>query len=271
MLLDADATRLTQAFVNLLNNAAKYMDKNGQIWLGVKVTVPEKSQFGQEAVIRIKDNGIGISAELLPRIFDAFKQADAAHARSKGGLGIGLTLARHLIELHGGSIEAQSEGAGRGSEFIIRLPLMEAAVSADAKPPAAPAALPGAPVFKRILVVDDARAQAKSLSMLLQVMGFEVRTAHDAAAALATAQEFQPDLALIDIGLPGMNGYQLALRLRELPNLKDIVLIAQTGWGRDEDREQSRRAGFNYHLTKPIDHNLLEKILTGAMAPELTR
>jgi PAS domain S-box-containing protein len=270
MLLEADATRLTQAFVNLLNNAAKYMDKEGQIWLGVKVAASENAGSGKEAVVRIKDNGIGISAELLPRIFNPFTQAAGADARSKGGLGIGLTLARHLIELHGGSIEAQSEGPGKGSEFIVHVPLVDASENIAA-PKTAPGAPSGNPPFKRVLVVDDAYAQAKSLAMLLQVMGFQVATAHDAASALATAREFHPEVALIDIGLPGINGYQLALRLRELPELKNMVLVAQTGWGREEDREQSRRAGFNHHLTKPLDHEMLEKILTGAVPPEITR
>jgi CheY-like chemotaxis protein len=270
MPLHADSTRLTQVFVNLLNNAAKYMEKSGQIWLGVKVlpapagkgtpsfrspsmrgaaslspSVPPEQERGgaKEVVVRIKDNGVGISADFLPHIFDAFTQADVTSERSKSGLGIGLTLARHLVDLHGGSIEAESEGLGEGSEFIVRLPLAELCAEVHAGGQPAPAAVPEIPPFKRVLVVDDVRLQAQSMGMLLELMGFEVRMAHNGRAALTILQEFFPDVALIDIGLPGMNGYEVAQQIRALPQLKDIVVIAQTGWGRDTDREQARQAG----------------------------
>jgi PAS domain S-box-containing protein len=293
MPLFADLTRLTQAFVNLLNNAAKYVDKSGQIWLGVKLisTAPREcarsaglsstaAEAGAqpahpsvevcdgsgvtEAVIIIKDNGMGISPEILPRIFDAFSQADTASARSKGGLGIGLTLARHLITLHGGSIEAHSDGLGTGSEFTVRLPLVTSFSAGATASGGSPQTPPNRAGSKRVLVVDDSFVQAKSLCMLLELSGYETRMAHDGPGALAVAREFCPDAALIDIGLPGMNGYELALEIRRLPQLKDMMLIAQTGWGRDEDRDQSRQAGFNFHLTKPIDHQMLDRILTGA-------
>jgi signal transduction histidine kinase/ActR/RegA family two-component response regulator len=303
MPVNADSTRLAQVFVNILNNAAKYMEKGGQIWLGAKVipavtsertfsslspetagdsaplpplaaraeTLPAIAQVAgkgngtaKEVIVSIKDTGIGISAALLPRIFDMFTQADASHEHSRGGLGIGLTLARHLINLHGGSIEANSEGVGKGSEFIVRLPLAEPCRELREYRAQAPAPARKSHVLKRILVIDDVHVQATSMAMLLEIMGFEVRIARDGPSALARVQEFLPDAALIDIGLPGMNGYDLARRIRALPQLKGIVLIAQTGWGRDMDRERSREAGFNYHLTKPIDHQLLEKILTRA-------
>ena len=246
------------------------MDKSGQIWLGVKVVPAEKNPDAQEAVVRIKDNKIGISADLLSRIFDVFTQADATSERSKGGLGIGLTLARHLVDLHGGSIQATSEGLGKGSEFIVRLPLAELVLDVNAGRRRAPEALRPIPSYKRILVVDDVRIQAKSMGMLLELMGFEVRIAHDGSGALAALQEFLPDVALIDIGLPEINRYEVARRIRALPQFKDILLIAQTGWGRDTDRERARQAGFDYHLTKPIDHQRLEKILTGRADPRDT-
>jgi CheY-like chemotaxis protein len=266
--------------VNLMNNAAKYMEQSGQIWLGVKVlpapsAEPSRSDRSpaalaqragenasdKEAVIRIRDNGIGISADLLPRIFDVFIQADGAAGHGKGGLGIGLTLARHLVGLHGGSIRAESEGLGRGSEFTVRLPLSEIRTDARSDGLRVPVAMLKVPAFKRILIVDDLRSQAKSMAMLLDLMGFESRVAYDGAGALTALEEFFPDVALIDIGLPGMSGYEVARRIRALPQFKDIMLIAQTGWGRHSDREQSREAGFDHHLTKPIDHQLLEKIL----------
>jgi CheY-like chemotaxis protein len=208
-----------------------------------------------------------------------FSQVDSALTRSRGGLGVGLSLIKGLVELHGGSVEAQSDGAGTGSQFTVRLPVAEIAgdgdvitatrlssrelrLSLDTSNDRSPTALIDSR-RKRILVVDDNKVQAQSLTALLDLMGFESRPAFDGAGALGIVEEFTPDVALIDIGLPDITGYELARRLREVPRLNKITLIAQTGWGRKEDRELSSQAGFNYHLTKPLDHDQLEQILRG--------
>jgi CheY-like chemotaxis protein len=177
------------------------------------------------------------------------------------------TLPREIVHLHGGSIHVESDGPGKGSEFTVRLPLAETAADVQIERASA-SAVPTIKTKRRILIVDDLQVQATSMAMLLELMGFEVRTAHDGTAALATAAEFLPEVALIDIGLPGIDGYEVARRIRELPRLQNIILVAQTGWGREEDREESRYAGFDYHLTKPIDHQILEKILIETTVPE---
>jgi CheY-like chemotaxis protein len=191
-----------------------------------------------------------------------FFQAESGKERRYSGLGVGLTLAKNLVELHGGHITAHSEGLGKGSQFIVRLPVMRVD---NGQPQSEAAPVEVSPVQdKRVAIVDDNKLQAQSLAMLLEMMGYQVRTAHDGASALDMIAEFLPHVALIDIGLPGLNGYELARRLRALPQLSNVTLIAQTGWGREEDREQSRQSGFQHHLTKPLDHELLEKILTEA-------
>ena len=260
MMVDGDPTRLMQLFANLLNNAAKYTQSNGEIHLTAVVACRAEKDSPQEIVVSIKDTGIGIAPELLPHLFDMFFQAESGKERRYGGLGIGLTLARSIVELHGGSIEVSSEGQGKGSQFTVRLPLL----SVDgAQQPSNAAAIeePTLAQSKRVAIVDDNKLQAQSLAMLLEMLGYQVRTAHDGTSAIDMIAEFLPQVALIDIGLPGMDGYELACRLRELPQLSGITLIAQTGWGRNEDHEQSRQAGFQHHLTKPLDHDLLEKIL----------
>ena len=264
MMLDGDPARLIQVFANLLNNAAKYMEDDGAIQIKGKVVSPTERNGMQEVVVSIKDSGIGIAPEMLPHLFDMFFQVDRSRERHYGGLGIGLTLARSIVELHGGRIEANSGGLGKGSEFFVRLPLVKKA--GERLQDSGTAGKPGNPRSRRwsglVLVVDDNKNQVESVAALLKIFGCEVRAAHDGLSALEVLKEFVPEFALIDIGLPGIDGLELARRIRQVNEYKNIVLIAQTGWGRDEDREESRRAGFNYHLTKPLNFQLLEKILT---------
>ena len=251
--VEGDPTRLAQVFSNLLNNAAKYSEPKGQI------TINAECQ-GRDVVVSVRDHGIGIPPEMLHRVFDAFTQLDRSLERSRGGLGIGLTLVKRLVEMHGGSVEAHSDGDSRGSEFVIRLPI------ATSHPvPGSPATsddtLLKAPGRRRILIVDDASDVAESMGVLLDMLGYETRTACDGLAGLAAAAELRPDVALLDIGMPKMNGYELARRLREEPWGKDMVLIAVTGWGQEEDKQRSREAGFDHHLVKPLDPTALAKLL----------
>ncbi|HET7004791.1 MAG TPA: ATP-binding protein [Candidatus Binatia bacterium] len=264
LLLDGDPVRLTQLFANLLNNAAKYTEPNGQIHLSATVSSESGMDGAREALVSIKDAGIGIEADLLAHLFEMFFQADAGTERRYGGLGIGLTLARSIVELHGGSIQASSEGPGKGSEFIVRLPLLRQKVQRefDLDKTINRAKAQAKRLSRRVLVVDDNPNQVASIAMLLNILGCVVETANDAASALEVLKDFVPEFALIDIGLPGVDGFELARRIRKLDEFKDVVLIAQTGWGREEDREESRLAGFDHHLTKPLDFKLLENILT---------
>jgi CheY-like chemotaxis protein len=241
---------------NLLNNAAKYTERGGTI----ELSAGRENDF---MTVSVRDSGIGIAADVLPRVFDMFMQVDSGGISAHGGLGLGLTLAKHLVELHGGTIEGRSDGRGKGSEFIVRLPVVagdgaETAPVPRSEPDAAPS-----DSSKRILVVDDREAQAQSLAMLLESMGHQVRIAHDGPRALEIAREFLPEVGLIDIGLPGMTGYEVARRLRDQPQLANMLLIAQTGWGRDEDRERAREAGFDHHMAKPIDHQSLFRLISG--------
>jgi PAS domain S-box-containing protein len=262
LVLEADVLRLSQAIANVLNNAAKYTDRGGRIALDAE---------SDEGFVRmrIRDTGIGISPEALSTIFDLFSQATPALERSQGGLGIGLSLVRGLVELHGGTVEARSRGLGKGSEFVIRLPLAPAGQveSAPARERAASAgALP-----LRILVADDNQDSAESLAMLLAMMGHDVRTELDGAQAVETARAFQPQVVLLDLGMPRLNGYEAARRIRALPGGDEVVLIAQTGWSQPEDRRRSQEAGFDHHVVKPIPGGSLEKLLTprrpGAVRP----
>ncbi len=250
--LNADPTRLAQVLLNLLNNAAKYTEQGGRIWLTAK-------REGEHVVIRVKDTGIGIIKEMLPRIFQMFTQVDQSLERSQGGLGIGLTLVQSLIEMHGGSVEAHSDGPGKGSEFVVRL-----AVATQAEDRGAQGATGDTPVATpakcRILVVDDNRDSADSLAMLLRIMGNEVHTAHDGLEAVGAAGVFRPDVVLLDIGLPKLNGYEAGRRIREQQG-KGVVLIALTGWGQEEDRRRSKEAGFDHHMTKPVEFDALQKVL----------
>jgi two-component system CheB/CheR fusion protein len=265
--LDADPVRISQILINLLNNASKYTEPGGQIWLQVERADDTDHPGGaaatdqDEVVMRVRDSGIGIRADLLPRVFEMFTQGDHSLERSRGGLGIGLTLVRSLVQMHGGSVEALSEGPGRGSEFVVRLPLADDAAPEPAAKAAAPPVEAGSAGPRRILVVDDNPDQAQSLGMLLKLMGHEVRLAYSGPEALQEAAAFVPDVALVDIGLPGMSGYEVARHIRAQPRLSHLVLVAQTGWGQDEDRRRSQEAGFDYHFVKPVTPEAIEEII----------
>ena len=258
--LDADGTRLAQVFTNLLNNAAKYTPPGGRIAI--------EAVRGERTVeVRVRDTGIGIEAEQVSRLFEPFWQAATALDRSGGGLGIGLALVRGLVELHGGTVEVRSEGPGRGSEFTVRLPLAGAPGGkalvpierADAQRGRAPRRRAARP--RRVLVVDDNLDAAESLALLLRLRGHEVREAHDGAAAVEAAAAFRPDAVLLDIGLPGLNGYEAARRMREEPWSREAVFVAVTGWGQDADKRRSREAGIDHHLTKPVDVARLDELI----------
>jgi CheY-like chemotaxis protein len=236
---------------NLLNNACKFSNRGGKVWLTV---APENGDVD----IRVRDNGIGMTQDEIPRVFDMFTQLDTSLERSRDGLGIGLTLVRTLVELHGGSITVHSEGRGRGSEFVVRLPRVAKGETMPATNHDAPA-----PVVprRRILIVDDNEDGATSLSMLLNLVGHQTFTANDGHEALSAFERIRPDVALLDIGLPGINGFEVARRIRELPFGREAVLIAVTGWGQEDDRSRSRAAGFDAHLVKPVNHEELTKLL----------
>jgi PAS domain S-box-containing protein len=247
-----DTLRLAQVVTNLLNNAAKYTPEGGYIWLSLE------RQSGH-ALIRVRDNGMGIRADVLPRIFELFMQADRGLARSEGGLGIGLTLVDRLVDLHGGSVEAYSAGPGLGSEFIVRLPLISATLSSATTPEGEPQTPP--PPRRRVLVVDDHYYSALSMSMLIEALGHDARSASNGPDAIGSALEYQPDLVLLDIGLPGMSGYEVARRLRSLDALKGMRIAAMTGYGQEEDRRRSLDAGFDQHLVKPVELSDLDRLL----------
>jgi signal transduction histidine kinase len=253
--VEVDPARLAQVLSNLLNNAAKFTESGGQIDLTAEHDVSRR-----EVAITVRDNGVGMSPELLGRIFNMFTQGDQSPERVREGLGVGLTLVRSLVEMHGGNVEARSDGPGRGSEFIIRLPLATAVPHPE---PVGPERV-GRPALtrpRRILVVDDNDDQLQSLASLLRLLGHDVENAQDGPSAVTTAESFRPDLALVDIGLPGMNGYDVARRFREHPDLQKVVLVAQTGWGQEDDRRRSRDAGFDHHLVKPVDISRVQDLL----------
>lgn len=249
---NADRTRMAQVFANLLNNSAKFSDH------GQPISIALEREAGQ-AVIRVRDAGIGIARGALPKIFDMFGQADGDTSRTRGGLGIGLSLVKRIAEMHGGSVEARSEGAGRGSEFIVRIPAV-AAERLDADRERAAPALP-APK-RRILVVDDNADAAESLAALLSINGHETRLAHDGLQAVEEARTFKPDVVFLDIGMPALDGHETARRIRREPWGKDMVLVALTGWGQTEDRRRSQEAGFNHHLVKPADPTVVTKLIS---------
>ena len=251
--LSADPMRLEQILCNLLNNAAKYTEDVGKIWL-------DAAREGEEAVIRVRDNGAGMPPEILPCVFDLFVQADRSLARSEGGLGIGLTLVKSLVEMHGGAVGAFSAGVDKGSEFVVRLPALREAMLPD-EPALDERRFEKRQGCLRILVVDDNKDAVQSMAMLLEVSGNDVRLAHEGKQALELAQQFKPHVVLLDIGLPGMDGYEVARRLRQQPPLQRSLLIALTGYGQPEDRKRSRAAGFDYHLVKPVDPTELEELL----------
>ncbi|HJS22479.1 MAG TPA: PAS domain S-box protein [Steroidobacteraceae bacterium] len=251
--LDADPVRLAQVLSNLLNNAAKYMERGGHIWLTA-------TRSDREAVVTVRDQGIGIPAEALSTIFEMFTQVEESLEKSRGGLGIGLTLAKQLVELHGGSLEARSEGPGQGSEFSIRMPIVPVLTAVAA--PREDAAGPGLPVKFRVLVADDNIDAAESMGMMLRLMGNDVRTVCDGLQAEEVAAVFRPDVALLDIGMPGLNGYELARRIRAQRWGKDMVLVALTGWGQEHDKRRAIDAGFNQHFTKPVSPGDIAELMT---------
>jgi signal transduction histidine kinase/ActR/RegA family two-component response regulator len=262
VLLDADLTRLAQVLSNLLTNSAKYTNRCGQIWL-----TAERS--GDDAVITVRDNGTGIAADALPRVFDMFSQAGRSIERTSGGLGIGLALVKGLVEMHGGTVAASSDGPGTGSTFTVRLPALPS-ISGEPESTAAPPhdVRPPAGSRRRILVVDDSRASARTLATVLELLGNEVNTAHDGIEALEAAEKFLPEVILMDVGMPRLNGYEAARRIREQPWGRGAIIIALTGWGRDGDRIQSREAGCNAHLVKPVNLPDLQKLLSELMADQ---
>jgi signal transduction histidine kinase/ActR/RegA family two-component response regulator len=249
--LTADRARLAQVFGNLLNNSSKYTRSNGRISVSAK-------RVDDEVMVTVKDNGAGIPQDKLDSIFDMFMQVDLTAERSQGGLGIGLTLVKRLAEMHGGSIEARSAGEGQGSEFIVRLPVLsKPSVAAQPKP----AASEPSPE-RRILIVDDNVDAADSLAMLLEITGNKTYMAHDGVEAVEAIEEHRPEVVLLDIGLPRLTGHEVCRQVRQQPWGKDIVMIALTGWGQEDDRRQSEEAGFNGHLVKPVDYDKLLELLS---------
>ena len=254
--LDADLTRLAQVLQNLLNNAAKYTAPGGKIGLHAEFD-------GHSVAIRVVDTGIGIPREMLPRVFDLFTQVDRSIERSSGGLGIGLTLVQRLVELHGGTVEARSEGPDKGSEFVVRLPASVESSGYSAALDSSDAKSAGR---LRVLVVDDNIDAADTLTEMLRVSGHDVDTAYDGVAAMDAVDSHRPDVVLMDIGLPKLSGYDVARQIRESDPQRRIVLVAVTGWGQDEDRRRSQQAGFDHHLVKPVDPAWLEGIFASVAA-----
>jgi signal transduction histidine kinase/integral membrane sensor domain MASE1/AmiR/NasT family two-component response regulator len=263
--VEADSVRLAQAIANLLHNAAKYTEPGGIIVLSAE-------RDGGDAVVRVRDSGIGIGPEMLPRIFGLFVQADRALTRAQGGMGIGLTLVRTLVELHGGRVQAFSEGLGKGSEFVIRLPTLAVRAPEPSLDGPTSRGSSGRPPRRRVLVVDDNVDAAESLAAVLRLAGQDVRVSHDGAAALDAAGADRPDVVFLDIGMPGMDGYEVARNMRRDPALRDVVLIALTGWGQEEDRRRSREAGFDHHIVKPVEPDALQRLLvtSGAKSGTIT-
>ena len=253
--VSGDPTRLTQVVANLLNNAAKYTQHEGRIEVSVRAE-------GEHAVLGVTDNGSGIAPEMLAHIFEMFAQVDRSPERTQGGLGIGLSLVKRLVELHGGTIEAHSEGVNRGSEFVVRLPL--AAAAGDIAATGRPALVP---TRRRVLIADDNADAAQTLALLLTTLGQDVTIVHDGAAALERAAWLRPDVIVLDIGMPGMNGYEVARRLRAEPWGRRPLVVAMTGWGQEDDRRRSKDAGFDQHMVKPVTLDALCRLLMQAPAP----
>jgi CheY-like chemotaxis protein len=245
--VSGDRARLVQTLTNVLQNAVKFTGDNGEIIVALR-------DAGPDLELTVRDNGIGIPPDLLPRVFELFVQSERTPDRSQGGLGIGLSVVKRLVEMHGGAVAVDSQGNGRGTTVTIRLPRIEAPASAVRAPPAVSAA-------RRVLIVDDSADAADALAMLLKLEGHEVTTAYSASAGLEVAERLQPDVAFIDIGLPQMDGYEVARRLRAGNRGREIRLVALTGYGQPEDRDDARRAGFDHHLVKPADWQSVGAIL----------
>jgi signal transduction histidine kinase/CheY-like chemotaxis protein len=249
--LDADPVRLAQVFGNLLNNAAKFTERGGQLRFVVEVV-------GTEIVVSVQDNGIGIAGDVLPRLFEMFAQATPALERAQGGLGIGLSLVKGLVEMHGGRVTAHSDGPGTGSVFVVCLPVLSAEPLQEPVRAAEAAAHMRA---CRIVVADDNRDGADSLAMMLRLLGNDVRTANDGQQAVEAVEAFNPDVVILDIGMPRLNGYEAARRIRGQSWGRGILLVAITGWGQDEDKRRTREAGFDHHLVKPVEFAALQRLL----------
>jgi PAS domain S-box-containing protein len=256
--VDGDPARLVQAVGNLLDNAIKYTEQDGRIWLRARVEA-------DEVVIVVEDTGAGIDPELLPHVFDLFIQADRSLERKQGGLGLGLTLVRRLVEMHGGRVEAASPGPRLGSAFTIRLPRLAVEAAAPAAAAGPVADRPAGPA-RRILVVDDQQDSTDSLALFLRLRGHDVRTAHDGPSALDEIERYRPDVVFLDLGLPGMSGYDVARRVRMMNGPGPLRLVALTGYGTDEDRQKTRDAGFDVHLAKPVDPRALDALLASPSA-----
>jgi CheY-like chemotaxis protein len=262
IMLDVDAVRIAQVLSNLLTNAAKYMDEGGQITLTVELET-------NELTISVKDDGLGISKESLPRLFEMFSQVDSSLDRAEGGLGIGLALVAGLMRLHGGQVEARSGGIGRGSEFVVHLPraLIRSRPVADNQLTAHAMLKPNPAPRGKILVTDDNQDAANSLALLLELAGHTVLTAHGGAEAIEICAREHPGAVILDIGMPGMSGYEAARRIRASEWGKNLVLIAVTGWGQRDDKERAASVGFDHHLTKPIDPEYVEQLLAQCLGP----
>lgn len=252
IVLEADPVRLAQVFSNLLNNACKYTKPGGKIWLTANL-------HESRVEVSIRDTGVGIAPEKLKSVFDMFSQVESSLERSQGGLGIGLALVKRLVEMHEGSVEAQSEGPDRGSEFIVRLPVLASCTESELQPELNPESVMS---FRKILVVDDNRDSAISLAMLLKLAGNDTRTAHDGQEAVEQAEAYKPSIILLDIGMPKMNGYEACRHIRAQPWGAGIHMVALTGWGQEEDRRKSQEAGFDGHLVKPVEYATLTKLLS---------
>jgi PAS domain S-box-containing protein len=256
IIVNADSARLDQVFSNLLTNSAKYTEPGGRISI-------EAEQRGEEAIVTVRDNGIGIACDALAYVFDMFRQVDGSLERSQGGLGIGLTLVRRLVESHGGSVEARSEGPGKGSEFVVRLPIAGETDRATVPRRSVEVAVSK----RRVLVVDDNEDSGDTLSMLLRIKGHEVRTARDGLQAIELVPEFLPEVILMDVGMPRLNGYEATRRIRQMPSGEAIFIVAVTGWGQPDDKQRSAEAGCSGHMTKPVDFATLEKLLAEMGGP----
>ena len=256
--VDADLTRLTQVFSNLLNNAAKFTNRGGRLRVAVQL-------MGAEAMVSVTDSGIGIPTHMLQQVFEMFTQVESNLERSQSGLGIGLSIVQRLVQMHGGSIEARSDGPGSGSEFVVRLPVALALVGNQ---PVEEANLTRPTAHLRILVADDNVDSAEILTMLLTLQGYDTKTTHDGDAALDVAATFRPDVILLDIGMPKLNGYEVCRRIRQQAWGKSMMVIAMTGWGQEDDKRKSQAAGFDFHLVKPVDLDVLFKLLSGATAKD---